>query len=127
MIYRTLKTLVLAMFAMVAWSQVSMAATVIEDEGVTMSREEFERLTDRWPEEVLRAAANNDGDRFELLNQAMSNKKIALETDKLSPETDPEAYWKYYFMIQQAKQKYVFDRYINELEVPDMVPLAEEK
>lgn len=126
MIYRLVKTLLLAMFAMLAWSQISIAATVIEDEGVTMSLEELKRLMDRWPEEVLRAGANDDGDRFELLNQAMSNKKIAMETDKLSPETDPEAYWKYYFMIQQAKQKYVFERFMEELEVPDMAPLAEE-
>ena len=108
-------------------SQSLLAQSVIEDQGVGMSREELEQVVQRWPEEMQRAAANDLGDRMELLNQALANKKIALEVEKLSPETDPEPYWKYIFMIQQAQAKFVFDEYMAQLKVPDMSALAEER
>jgi peptidyl-prolyl cis-trans isomerase C len=103
------------------------AQPVIEDQGVGMSREELEQVIQRWPDEMKRAAANDLGDRMELLNQALANKKIALEAEKLSPEADPEDYWDYELKIQQVQSKYVFDRYMKNLEVPDMSALAEER
>ena len=126
MSYWKRKTFFLPFIAVSLWCQATFAAPVIEDQGVSMSREELEQVVDGWPDNMKQAAADDVGDRLEMLNQAMTNKKIAMEADKLSPETDPEAYWKYYFMIQQARQKYVFDRYMEELEVPDMAALAEE-
>jgi parvulin-like peptidyl-prolyl isomerase len=116
-----------AAIAVIAWSQTTLASVVIEDQGVSMSREELERTVQQWPQEMQRAAANDTGNRLEMLNQAMTNKKIALEAEKLSPETDPETYWEYFFMIQQVQTKFIFDRYMDQLEVPDMAPLAEER
>ena len=126
MSYWNYKTFFLPFVAVSFWCQALVAAPVIEDQGVSMSREELERVVDRLPDNMKQAAADDVGDRLEMLNQAMTNKKLAMDADKLSPESDPEAYWEYYFMIQQAKQKFVFDRYMKELEVPDMAPLAEE-
>jgi peptidyl-prolyl cis-trans isomerase C len=111
----------------VLFSPGSLAQPVIEDQGVDMSREEVGQVVQRWPAEMQRAAANDLGDRMELLNQALANKKIALEAEKLTPESDPEAYWEYRFMIQQVQGKFVFDRYMDELEVPDMSALAQER
>ncbi len=126
MSYWKFKTFVLPFVAVSFWCQALVAAPVIEDQGVSMSREELEQVVDRLPDNMKQASADDVGDRLEMLNQAMTNKKLAIDADKLSPESDPEAYWEYYFMIQQAKQKFVFDRYMKELEVPDMAPLAEE-
>ena len=70
----------------VLWAQ-----AVIEDRGVGMERDELEQVIDRWPGEMKRAAANDLGDRLELLNIAMANKKMAMEADKLTPDSDPVA------------------------------------
>jgi parvulin-like peptidyl-prolyl isomerase len=126
MSYWKYKTLFLPFIAVSLWAQAIVAAPVIEDQGVSMDREELEQVLKNLPDNMKQAAANDVGDRLELLNQAMTNKKIAMDADKLTPESDPEAYWEYYFLIQRTKQKYVFDRYMKELEVPDMAPLAEE-
>lgn len=109
------------------FAQSQTPGSVIMDGGVEMSRAEVEQVVSNWSPEMQRAAANDTGDRLEMLNQALTNKKIALEAEKLSPDTDPEAYWKYYFLIQGAQTKYVFDRYMDNLEVPDMSALAEER
>jgi parvulin-like peptidyl-prolyl isomerase len=116
-----------AAVAVIVWSQHTLASTVIEDQGISMSREELEQTVKRWPREMQRAAADDHGNRLEMLNQAMTNKKIALEARKLSVETDPEAYWDYFFMIQRAQTKFIFDRYMDQLDVPDMSALAEER
>jgi parvulin-like peptidyl-prolyl isomerase len=120
-----LLSIVMILSAFIA--QGGLAQAIIEDQGVDMSREEVDQVVQRWPAEMQRAAANDLGDRMELLNQALANKKIALEAEKLTPESDPEAYWEYRFMIQQVQGKFVFDRYMDELEVPDMSALAQER
>ena len=55
--------------------QVSGAENVIEDEGVGMTREELEFVVGRWTPQMQKAAAVDRGDRLELLNLMMINKK----------------------------------------------------
>jgi peptidyl-prolyl cis-trans isomerase C len=102
------------------------AETVIEDDGVGMSREELEKIVERWTPGMRSSAANDLGDRLELLNIAMTNKKMAHKAENLSPDNDPEAYWRYYFDLQRMQRKFVFDRFLSTLETPDMSALAQE-
>jgi len=103
------------------------AQNIIEDEGVGIDREELTRIVEGWRPEMRKSAANDQGDRLELLNIAMTNKKMALQAEQLSPATDPEAYWKYVFWLQRQQRKFVFDQFMATLEIPDMSALAEER
>ena len=105
----------------------SLSQPAIVDDEVVMSRAEVEQVVKNWPPEMQRAAANDEGDRLEMLNQSLANKKIALEAAKLSPDTDPDTYWEYFFLIQQVQSKFVFDQFMDSLEVPDMAALAQER
>ena len=103
------------------------AQTVIEDEGVGMSLAELTRIVGSWTPEMRKSAANDLGDRLELLNIALASKKIALQAEQLTPENDGETYWKYVTLRDRMQRKFVFEQFNATLEVPDMAPLAEEQ
>jgi hypothetical protein len=103
------------------------AQDVIEDEGVGISREELEFIVENWTPDMQEAAANDPGDRIELLNLTLSAKKIARQADALTPEADGELYWKHKMLLQTTNQRFVLDRFMNELVVPDMSALAQER
>lgn len=103
------------------------AQPIIEDEGVGMDRVELTQIVENWTPQMRKSAANDLGDRLELLNMVLANKKMALQAQQLSPETAPEAYWKYVFWLQRQQRKFVFDQFMATLEVPDMSALAEER
>jgi parvulin-like peptidyl-prolyl isomerase len=103
------------------------AETVIEDQGVSMSREELEHWVQLWTPQMQKAAAVDRGDRIELLNMALVAKKMALEAESVTPEKDPEAYWQMQFAIRNVQRNYVAQEFLKNLEVPDMKALAEER
>lgn len=103
------------------------AETVISDQGVSLSREELEYVVSQWPPQMQQAAANDLGDRLELLNQAVASKKIASEADKLTPERDGDVYWQKEMMVRAALQQFMVSRFMASIEVPDMSALAEER
>jgi peptidyl-prolyl cis-trans isomerase C len=100
---------------------------VLADEGVSISSSELSYIVSRWTDQMQKSAANDVGDRLELLNVALYNKKIAREADKLSPDNDPEAYWRYVALINGAKRRYIIDEFSKNLEVPDLSALALER
>ena len=108
-------------------ADIAAAANVIEDQSVGMSRQELESLVKYWTPDMQKAAANNLGDRVELLNMALTNKKIAHEADSISPDADPDAYWRLVFTIRNLKRQFVVKRFMDSLEVPDMSELAKER
>lgn len=103
------------------------AQNIIEDEGVGIDRAELTKIVENWRPEMRKSAANDLGDRLELLNMALTNKKMARRAQQMSPESDPQAYWKYHFWLQRMQRKFVFDRFMAQLQVPDMSALAEER
>lgn len=103
------------------------AQPVIEDEGVAIDRAEMTKIVENWTPQMQKAAAKDLGDRLELLNMSLSSKKMALQAEKLSPEADPEAYWKYVFWLRGQQRKFVYDQYMATLDIPDMSALAEER
>ncbi len=107
--------------------QVSGAENVIEDEGVGMTREELEFVVGRWTPQMQKAAAVDRGDRLELLNLMMVNKKIAAEADEIGPDGDPEAWWELQYALIDRKRQFVQRHYMRTLEIPEMSALAEER
>ena len=73
-------------------SSVAIAQNVVEDEGVTISQEEMEQLVKHWTPEMQSAAADNLGDRLELINFALTTKKVAAQAQMITPESDPDTY-----------------------------------
>jgi peptidyl-prolyl cis-trans isomerase C len=103
------------------------AQNVIEDEGVTISRQEFEQLVQHWTPEMQQAAANSGGDRLELINMALASKKIAQQAQAITAESDPDAYWRQVFQIRNMQRQLVVTRYMGSLAIPDMTELSKER
>lgn len=100
---------------------------IVRDGAVAISRAELEQIISRWSAEMRQAAANDYGDRLELLNMALMNKKLAAMADEMTPEEHGEAYWKLHFQIQGRKRQAVIDHFLASIEVPDMSELAKER
>ena len=121
------RRLILLITSTVCLSTGAFAETVIEDEGVSMSMEELEVLVRHWTPDMQKAAANDPGDRIELLNMALSNKKLAEAGRKVTPEDNPERYWQNRIIVNNLERKLFVDIYMADLEIPDMSALALER
>ena len=98
--------------------------TVIADGGVTITRAEFEEiLKTAAPRAVERATVDMD-DRLELINALLASRRIAAEADKMTVEDD--RYWELHFALIAAKRDIVLKQFMDDLEVPDLEPLAQE-
>lgn len=100
---------------------------ILEDEGVGMTHEELEYIVKYWTPDMREAAATNLGDRLELLNRALTSKKIAAAASKITAESDPDTYWKHQFALRNMDRKLVVDQFLATLVVPDMSDLAQER
>jgi len=100
---------------------------VIEDQGVGMTAQELEYIVKYWTPQMRQSAALDLGDRYELLNMAMANKKIALEAKKFTPEENAQRYWANQLILRNTERKFVVDNYMANLQIPDMSELAEER
>lgn len=105
----------------------ALADNVLEDAGVGMTREELSQSVKRWSPEMQKAAANDLGDRLELLNMVLSGKKIAAEADQLNPEEHGDLYWDYVNRVRAAKRTFMIEQFRKNLTVPDMTDLVEER
>jgi parvulin-like peptidyl-prolyl isomerase len=92
-----------------------------------MTREELEFVVRHWTPQMQKAAAVDRGDRLELLNMALVNKKIAAEADAIGPDADPEAWWTLQYAIINRQRQFVQRHYMRTLEIPEMDALAEER
>lgn len=100
---------------------------VVSDGGTTVTQDELRYIIEHWGPELHQAAAHDPGDRIELLNQVLAIKKIAEQADDLTAEADGDLYWDLQMNIRQLKQRFMVKHYIENLEVPDMTDLAEER
>ena len=109
------------------FSMTSLADVVIKDRGVSMSREELEHIVSQWTPQMKSDAANDIGDRMELLNRALASKKVAMESEQLTAEKDGDAYWQKELMVRQLLQSFMVRRFLASIEMPDMTDLAKER
>ena len=100
------------------------AQTVLEDNGVSVSESELEFMVSRWSEPMQRAAADDPGDRLELLNKIIILKKMAAAADKLAP--GPE-FWELSEKLLIVKREFILDTFIASAKVPDMSALSAER
>jgi peptidyl-prolyl cis-trans isomerase C len=103
------------------------ADTIIRDGAISMSREEVEFMVRQWPEHLRQAAANDVGDRVELLNMGLAAKKMAADADEIASRLEGDPYWEYVFAVRNLQRRLVFNHFMDNLEVPDMSALAEER
>ncbi|MHA7816236.1 MAG: peptidylprolyl isomerase [Pseudohaliea sp.] len=119
-----LRTLSILFFLALA-PTLARAEVVVADEGIEMTREEFEVVLETSPEKIKRRAANDLGDRFELITQLLATRKLAATADDLTPD-DP-GYWELRFKLLQAREQFMFQRLVDERQEPDFEPLAKER
>lgn len=120
------KKMTYTMVAGLCMGAMAHAQNVLEDGGVGMSAQELEKLVQYWTPAMQQAAANDVGDRFELLSMALANKKLAEQLDEQTPEANPRTYWENQFVIRNLKRKLFVNDYMADLVIPDMSALAEE-
>jgi hypothetical protein len=99
--------------------------TVVRDGNVAISEAEMKAMIEAWTDDMRRAAATDKGERFELLTSAIMSRKMAQEAEEAKPG-DP-GYWEMQFKLLGIKQRYVFDRFLETLDIPDMEDLARER
>lgn len=112
---------------LLVFSGVAVANDVVVDEGVALTREELTFMVSKWTPDMQQAAANDIGDRVELLNMALAKKKLAARASSIPREDNPEAYWLKELTIANIQSDYVMKHYIANLDVPDMSELAAER
>ncbi|RLA61609.1 MAG: hypothetical protein DRR04_02535 [Gammaproteobacteria bacterium] len=125
-VQRTVKRLISIFFGVILVLP-AMAQNVILDDDVGIDREELERVVASWTSQMQQAAANDLGDRMELLNLSLANKKIARAAQQMSPEADPDVYWEYMFKLRNFQRRFMAEQFLDKLEIPDMSALAAER
>lgn len=98
---------------------------ILQDDGVSFSYDELDYIVSQWSPQMKQAAASDEGDRLELLNQMFVIKKLAREADRIPAGTD--AYWRLSTKILAEKRKFVIEEYAKNLKAPDMTELAAER
>lgn len=121
MLQRTLSLL----FALVFLPATARAEVVISDEGVEITREELEAVLETSADKVKRRAANDVGDRFELITQLMASRKLAAKAEELD-RNDP-GYWELQFKLLGVKEQFMFQQLVADYELPDFDALARER
>lgn len=100
-------------------------AVAVRDGNVDISEAEMAAMIEAWTDEMRRAAARDKGERFELITSAMMSRKMAAEAEDAT-RNDP-GYWDMKFKILNVKQRYVFDRFMAQLDIPAFDDLARER
>ncbi|KGE04735.1 Peptidyl-prolyl cis-trans isomerase PpiD [Pseudohaliea rubra DSM 19751] len=103
----------------------ALAQVVISDEGVDITREEFEAVLATSPDKIKRRAANDLGDRFELITQLIASRKVAATAETL--DKDDPGYWELQFKLLTAKEQFMFERLVADYDLPDFDELARER
>jgi hypothetical protein len=100
---------------------------VVSDAGTELSVDELKLVVQSWSPEMRAAAQDDNAALYTLLNQAVAVKKMAAQAESMTPEKDGETYWRKEMVKQRALQMFYFREFTNNLEIPDMSALAEER
>lgn len=119
-------TALLALFVLSVSTEIR-AEDILSHDGVGMSRTELEYEVAKWTPEMQEAAANDTGDRLELLNKSLLAKKIANQALQLKEQDNPDLYWKIQYKVRQELERIMIRDHVANLDVPDMNELAQER
>ena len=103
------------------------AEVAVSDQGVSISEQELENIISNWTPQMRRSAADDMGDRIELLNASLTSRKMAAEMDAMTPEEFGARYWKYQAKLRDFKRQHRLELFLDTLEIPDMEDLAKER
>ncbi len=99
---------------------------VVQDGEFALSESELTYLVSRWTKQMRDSAIQDAGDRLELLNLSLANKKIAPEAEKIA-EQDPDVTWEYRLGLEAYQRDFALRWYRDQVEVPDFTDLAQEQ
>lgn len=99
---------------------------VIEEDGVKLTQAELTYLVSRWTNQMRDVAIKDEGDRLELLNLMLANKKVALEAENLV-ERQPELEQAYRNELEAYQRDFVLRQHRDAIEYPDFTELAKEQ
>ena len=116
---RALLFLVLAGLCPAPWAQ-----TIVRDGAIELPRSELQKIFADTGRARLSAAASDEGERLELINDIVQGKKMAAAAAGLSPED--EGYWELQLALDRVRQRFLVRRYLATLELPDSSALARE-
>ncbi|MEH6610848.1 MAG: peptidylprolyl isomerase [Halioglobus sp.] len=100
---------------------------IVEDQGFGFTREEVKQMITHWTPQMQAAAADDVGDRLELLNISLAAKKLAAEAEAFTEEDDAALYWAQQFRIRNTNRNFVVNNYMRDIEMPDFTELAKER
>lgn len=101
------------------------ADVVMRDEGVEITAEEMKAIIETLPDSMLKRVANDRGERFELISQLLTSRKLAHQADSVTKED--EDYWDLYFKVIAVKEKHAYQKEFGAYEVPPLEDLAQER
>lgn len=100
--------------------------SVVKDGSVIISDKEFEYLVTRWTPQMRDVAVQDQGDRLELINMALANKKIAAIADDVAKD-NADLTWQYLAGLEVYKRNFVLQWYQDSIQKPDFSELAKEQ
>jgi parvulin-like peptidyl-prolyl isomerase len=99
---------------------------VVKDGATTLSLEELADTVTRWTPQMRRAAIQDEGDRLELINLALANKKLAEEADNYILE-NPQHKTEYRNGLLAYQRDFMLRKISDSIEFPDFTELAKEQ
>jgi len=99
---------------------------VVEDGDVKVTKEELAYQVEKWTPQMRDAAIKDDGDRLELVNMVLVNKKVANEAAPLLAD-HPELKTEYESGLENYQRNFVLTHYRDTLKLPDFSKLAKER
>ena len=100
--------------------------TVIQDGEVAISDKEFEYLVSQWTKQMRESAIADNGDKLELINLTLANKKVSAQADQIARQ-NPDVTWKYQLGLESYQRDFVLRQYRESIELPDFSDLAQEQ
>ena len=117
-----LMTLILVTFSVQALAQ----ATVIRDGEIALSEEDLAYRIAGWTAQMRESAIADPGDRLELINMEVANKKLALAGAKLV-EADPQLRLQLQSTIERFQRDILIRHHRDNMEYPEFSALAREQ
>jgi peptidyl-prolyl cis-trans isomerase C len=121
-----LTPLFLASFHLVCTVAASAQTPVIQDGDTVINDQELEYLVSLWTKQMRDVAIEDPGDRLELLNLSLSNKKVAQEADHIV-QKNPNIAAKYQLGLERYQREFVLNWHRDQIELPEFAELAEEQ
>jgi parvulin-like peptidyl-prolyl isomerase len=118
--------ILIASIGLYSVNAVSEEKIVVQDGATVLTYEELADTVTRWTPQMREAALLDQGDRLELINLALANKKIAEEAENYVAE-HPEIQLDYLNGLRGFQRNFMLRHVADNIEMPDFSTLAQEQ